>query len=204
MQTGGVRSEGAVAEEVACGTGQAEFGDDVSLAELSPIADDLGPGLAVGQVQERLEVGTSRDVRSGHLVDRGYAELGCPGARGALGHPALLGRDGGNRRASQNVMGIEPQMPALIESVEVLDFRAALQQCCRDDGGVHVHSGEVGSSAASGPVEFAEAWCSPFGPSGLVPAGAEDQLTGMDLRVRRDPLQRSRQGRCAVQIQPAQ
>lgn len=113
VQTGGVRAEGAVDEEVTGGADRTQGADFVDVL-LGPVADDPGARLLCGEPQQPGEVVLGGDVRARALVDGADTEGGGVGERDALGPGALLPRDGAEGGGTDGVVGVAGKRAVLV------------------------------------------------------------------------------------------
>lgn len=153
VQTGGVRAQGAIDEEVARGADRAQRPGLFDIL-FGPVADDPGARFFAGEPQQPGEVVLGGDLRARALVHGADAERGGVGERGTLGLGALGRGDGAERGGAHGVMGVAGQGAVGCVPGSCGDPRNQVQQRGGDHGGVHVDTGEVERAATGRLVEF--------------------------------------------------
>ena len=149
-QRGRVRAEGAVAEQVAAGAGQAQFADDVqaaALGQLAPVAEHPRSRLARPRASSRAARSSAPET-SGPAIS---CRLPMPSAAAASRvarwaarrWPAPTDAVGG---LPGGVVGVEPQPAARVVAGQVGDAGHAVEQRRRHGGRVDVDPGQVGGA----------------------------------------------------------
>jgi len=114
QQTGGVRADRAVAEQVAAGADSAELEGGVDAAQLAPIGVHLGQrlGLSTGhQPQQPRQVLGAGDLGTRHLMHRGHPEAGSVPQRAPVQVGTLAAGDGRQRDRPRGVVGLLGEVP---------------------------------------------------------------------------------------------
>jgi hypothetical protein len=171
-----VGAEGAVAEQVAAGAGEAELPDDVqpaALGELAPVPDDPWTGASAGQVQQAPQVLEARHLRSRHLVHRADAERRRRVERGPLGGAPLLRLDRSVGRPPDGVVRVEAELSVGGEAPELTHTGHPVEQGGGDRCRVDVDAGQVGRTVPDDRVDVMPGERAALRPAGLVPAGTQ-------------------------------
>ncbi len=169
VQTGGVRAEGAVDEEVTGGADRAQLARLVDVL-FGPVADHARAGLRGRQPQQPGEVVLGGDVRACAFVNGSDAEGGGVREGGALGLGALGGGEGPEGGGAHGVVGVGGE-----RAVRAGDVAGdEVEQGGGDDGRVDVDAAEVEGAPTGGLVQLGAGRGLPVGPPGGVPAVAEE------------------------------